>query len=72
MANIVEKVETETNFLSLGSKITADSDCSHEVKLPSSPQLAVATTVLGPWKRALSQTLQGGSAREKERERKGM
>ena len=32
MANIVEKVETETNFLSLGSKITVDSDCSHEIK----------------------------------------
>ena len=32
MANIVEKVETETNFLSLGSKITADNDCSHEIK----------------------------------------
>ena len=27
-----EKVETETNFLSLGSKITADNDCSHEIK----------------------------------------
>ena len=35
MANIGGKVETETNFLSLGSKITADSDCSHEIKLPS-------------------------------------
>ena len=32
MANIGEKVETETNFLSLGSKITADSDCCHEIK----------------------------------------
>ena len=26
-----EKVEKVTNFLSLGSKITADSDCSHEI-----------------------------------------
>ena len=27
-----ETVETMTNFISLGSKITADSDCSHEIK----------------------------------------
>ena len=26
------KVETVTDFIFLGSKITADSDCSHEVK----------------------------------------
>ena len=27
-----EKVETEADFIFLGSKITADSDCSHEIK----------------------------------------
>jgi len=27
-----ETVETMTDFISLGSKITADSDCSHEIK----------------------------------------
>ena len=27
-----EKVETVTDFIFLGSKITADSDCSHEMK----------------------------------------
>ena len=27
-----EKVETVTDFISLGSKITADGDCSHEIK----------------------------------------
>ena len=27
-----EKVETVTNFIILGSKITADGDCSHEIK----------------------------------------
>ena len=27
-----EKVATVTNFLFLGSKITVDSDCSHEIK----------------------------------------
>ena len=27
-----EKVVTVTNFLFLGSKITVDSDCSHEIK----------------------------------------
>ena len=27
-----EKMETVTDFIFLGSKITADSDCSHEIK----------------------------------------
>ena len=27
-----EKVEAMTNFIFLGSKITADSDCHHEIK----------------------------------------
>ena len=27
-----EKMETETDFIFLGSKITGDSDCSHEIK----------------------------------------
>ena len=29
----VETIETLTNFIFLGSKITADSDCSHEIKI---------------------------------------
>ena len=28
----LETVETVSDFISLGSKITADSDCSHEIK----------------------------------------
>ena len=28
-----EKVETVTGFIFLSSKITADSDCSHEIKM---------------------------------------
>ena len=28
-----ETVETVTDFISLGSKITADGDCSHEIKI---------------------------------------
>ena len=32
MAYTWEKVETVTDFIFLGSKITADSDCSHEIK----------------------------------------
>ena len=32
MANRREKVETMTDFISLGSKVTADSDYSHELK----------------------------------------
>ena len=27
-----ETMETATDFISLGSKITADGDCSHEIK----------------------------------------
>ena len=29
-----ETVETETDFIFRGSKITADGDCSHEIKRP--------------------------------------
>ena len=32
MANRRGKVEVMTNFIFLGSKITVDGDCSHEVK----------------------------------------
>ena len=32
MANRREKVEAMTDFIFLGSKITADSDCSHKIK----------------------------------------
>ena len=32
MANRWEKVETVTDFLLLGSRITVDGDCSHEIK----------------------------------------
>ena len=32
MANRMETMETVTNFIFLGSKITADGDCSHEIK----------------------------------------
>ena len=32
MANKEEKLEVVIDFLSLGSKIIADNDCSHEIK----------------------------------------
>ena len=32
MANRWGEMETVTDFISLGSKITADGDCSHEIK----------------------------------------
>ena len=32
MANRWEKMETVIDFIFLGSKITADGDCSHEIK----------------------------------------
>ena len=40
MANIGETVETVTDFIFLGSKITADGDCSQEIK------------TLTPWKKS--------------------
>ena len=33
MANRWEKMETVIDFIFLGSKITTDSDCSHEIKI---------------------------------------
>ena len=41
-----ETVETVTDFILLGSKITADGDCSHEVKR------------LAPWKKSYDQPRQ--------------
>ena len=32
MTNKVETMETVTNFIFLGSKMTANGDCSHEIK----------------------------------------
>ena len=32
MANRWEKIETVRDFIFLGSKITADGDCNHEIK----------------------------------------
>ena len=33
-----ENVEIVTDFIFLGSKITADGDCSHEIKRPLLPE----------------------------------
>ena len=41
-----EKVQTVTGFIFLGSKITAESDCSHEIK------------VLAPWKKSYDKPTQ--------------
>ena len=41
-----ETTETETDFISLGSKITADGDCSHEIKM------------LAPWEKSYDQPRQ--------------
>ena len=41
-----ERVETVTNFIFLGSKITADGDCSHEIK------------TLAPWKKSYDKSRQ--------------
>ena len=38
-----ETVETVSDFIFLGSKITADGDCSHEIKRPSCPQFLPAS-----------------------------
>ena len=41
-----ETVETVSDFIFLGSKITADGDCSHEIKM------------LAPWKKSYDQSRQ--------------
>ena len=41
-----EAMETVTDFIFLGSKITADADCSHEIK------------ILAPWKKSYDQPRQ--------------
>ena len=46
MANRREKVEAVTDFIFLSSKITEDSDCSHEIK------------TLSPWKEIYDQSRQ--------------
>ena len=43
----VENMETMTDFIFLGSKITADGDCSHEIK-----------KTLAPWKKSCVQPKQ--------------
>ena len=42
-----ETMETATDFIFLGSKITADGDCSHEIK-----------KMLAPWKKSYDQPRQ--------------
>ena len=42
-----ETVETVADFIFLGSKITADGDCSHEIK-----------KMLAPWKKSYDQPRQ--------------
>ena len=39
-----ETIDTVTDFIFLGSKITADGDCSHEIK-----------KMLAPWKKSYDQ-----------------
>ena len=41
-----ETMETVTDFIFLGSKITADGDCSHEIK------------TVAPWKKSYDQARQ--------------
>ena len=48
-----ETVETVTDFLFLGSKITAGGDCSHEIK-----------KMLAPWKKSYDQPRQHISRRK--------
>ena len=46
MANSGETMETVTNFIFLGPKITADGDCNHEIK------------TLAPWKKSYDKSRQ--------------
>ena len=40
-----ETVETVTDFIILGSKVSADGDCSHEIKRPLLPGRKVMTNL---------------------------
>ena len=52
MANRQGNMETVTDFIFLGSKFTADSDCSHEIKM------------LAPWKKSYDQPRQHIKSRD--------
>ena len=47
-----ETTETVTDFIFLGSKITADGDCSHEIKRRMEKEMATQSSILAwknPW-----------------------
>ena len=47
-----ETTETVTDFIFLGSKITADGDCSHEIKRRMEKEMATHSSILAwknPW-----------------------
>ena len=50
MANNGEKMETVTDFIFLGSKITVDRDCSHEIKQTN--KQTNKQKMLAPWKKS--------------------
>ena len=52
-----ETVETVSNFIFLGSKITADGDCSHEIKRPLLLKKK-KRKMLTPWKESYDQPRQ--------------
>ena len=58
-----KKVETVTNFIFLGSKITVDSDCSHEIKrcLSLVQVILVCVAEMSSFKQTLLSILPGGS-----------
>ena len=51
MANDRETMETVTDLIFLGSKITAESDCSHEIKKTFAPwkQMTNQDSILKSW-----------------------
>ena len=50
-----ETIKTVTEFILRGSKITADGDCSHEIK---TKQNQTKQKPLAPWKKSYDQTRQ--------------
>ena len=51
-----ETVETISDFIFLGSKITADGDCSHEIKQTNKQQQQQKKKTLTPWKESYDET----------------
>ena len=52
-----KQVETVTDFIFLGSKITADGDCSHEIKTKQNKTKQQQKKTLASWKESYDKAM---------------